>query len=103
MPWKPVDKQRRLCLFRFAPATNSYGRSYFNSEDDSTNNVNKNRWPDEMYDDLNDAQRAVLEPPYANRLDRPNIDNARDGTVVITSRNACKMQHDRDIFGTKYF
>jgi hypothetical protein len=55
-----------------------------------------------MYEDLNDAQRAVLEPPYANRLDRPEIQP--DATsVTISSRNARKKQHDKDLFGTKYF
>jgi hypothetical protein len=54
-----------------------------------------------MYDDLTDAQRAVLEPPYANRLDRPNINV--DGSVKITTRSERKKQHDREVFGTKYF
>jgi Protein involved in biosynthesis of mitomycin antibiotics/polyketide fumonisin len=92
MPWTQ-ETQRRVCLYRFSPATNVYGRSYF---------AEKGRWPEKMYEDLNDAQRAVLEPPYANRLDRPEIQE--DCTsVVISSRSARKKQHDQDIFGTKYF
>jgi hypothetical protein len=54
-----------------------------------------------MYEGLNEAQRAVLEPPYANRLDRPNIE--ADGSVTMTTRSERKKQHDREVFGTKYF
>jgi ectoine hydroxylase-related dioxygenase (phytanoyl-CoA dioxygenase family) len=93
MPWTPKDRQRRVCLYRFAPATNVYGRSYFGHEGGG--------WPKKMYEDLTDAQRAVLEPPYANRLDRPNI--KPDGSVEITTRSERKKQHDRDVFGTAYF
>jgi len=86
------DVQRRCALYRFAPATMSYGRSYFGEVC---------AWPSKFYDGLNDAQRSVLEPPYANRLDRPNI--RTDGTVEVTTRNDRKKQHDRNVFGTKYF
>eukprot|EP00543_Licmophora_paradoxa_P007412 CAMPEP_0202448612 /NCGR_PEP_ID=MMETSP1360-20130828/7426_1 /ASSEMBLY_ACC=CAM_ASM_000848 /TAXON_ID=515479 /ORGANISM="Licmophora paradoxa, Strain CCMP2313" /LENGTH=322 /DNA_ID=CAMNT_0049066277 /DNA_START=288 /DNA_END=1256 /DNA_ORIENTATION=- len=87
-----ADHQRRTCLYRFSPATNVYGRSYFGHE---------KGWPDAIYDDLTEAQRSVLEPPYANRLDRPNINP--DGSIEVTTRNERKKQHDQDIFGTKYF
>jgi ectoine hydroxylase-related dioxygenase (phytanoyl-CoA dioxygenase family) len=92
-PWTPENRQRRVCLYRFTPATNVYGRSYFGHEGGG--------WPKEMYEDLTDAQRAVLEPPYANRLDRPSI--LPDGSTEITTRNDRKKQHDREVFGTKYF
>jgi ectoine hydroxylase-related dioxygenase (phytanoyl-CoA dioxygenase family) len=88
-----ADTQRRTCLYRFTPATNVYGRSYFGHEGGG--------WPTKMYEGLTTAQRAVLEPPYANRLDRPNIQE--DGSVVVTSRDDRKMQHDRAVYGTKYF
>lgn len=94
LPWTSASRQRRVCLYRFAPATNAYGRSYFGHGEG-------NGWPEKIYDDLTDAQRAVLEPPYANRLDRPNMES--DGSVTITTRSARKKQHDRDVFGTKYF
>ena len=61
----------------------------------------ENTWPKAMYDDLNDAQRSVLEPPYANRLDRANIEE--DGSVIITTRNDKKKNFDKKVFGTKYF
>ena len=77
----------------------SYGRSYFQSDgSDSTT-----KWPKRFYDDLNDAQKAVLEPTYANRLDRPNIMDASSGTVEITQRSERKRQHDQEVFKTKYF
>jgi hypothetical protein len=87
------DCQRRTALYRFSPATNAYGRSYFGHEGGG--------WPTKMYDGLTPAQKAVLEPPYANRLDRPNI--LPDGSVEITQRSARKRQHDQEVFGTKYF
>lgn len=97
--WTNADTQRRCALYRFAPATMSYGRSYFQSDgSDSTT-----KWPERFYDDLNDAQKAVLEPPYANRLDRPNIIDASSGTVEITQRSERKRQHDQEVFKTKYF
>lgn len=103
MAWTP-ETQRRVCLYRFGPATNVYGRSYFNEQTGQT------MWPDKMYEGLNDAQKAVLEPPYANRLDRPEIvlERGLDGKVVAekvtySSRNERKKQHDQQLFGTKYF
>lgn len=91
--WTSTE-QRRTALFRFSPATQVYGRSYFGHEGGG--------WPTQIYDDLTPAQRAVLEPPYANRLDRPNImDDTK--SVVVTTRNDRKKQHDQDVFGTKYF
>ena len=119
--WTPKDRQRRACLYRFAPATSKfnalaltiiseisefvadtiafdsvgYGRSYFGHEGGG--------WPTAIYDGLNDAQRAVLEPPYANRLDRPNILLPRAEQVEITTRNERKKEHDQQVFGTKYF
>ena len=93
MAWTAKTRQRRACLYRFAPATNVYGRSYFGHDGGG--------WPLAIYDDLSETQRAVLEPPYANRLDRPNIQP--NGSVHITTRNARKKQHDMDVFGTKFF
>jgi ectoine hydroxylase-related dioxygenase (phytanoyl-CoA dioxygenase family) len=112
LPWTPTDRTRLACLYRFAPATNVYGRSYFGhsaagagtaaGDDDDGTTTNLMGWPSALYDDLTDAQRAVLEPPYANRLDRPNIQPDDDGSlsVVITTRSERKKQHDRQVFGT---
>jgi len=92
MAWNS-DQQRRVCLYRFSPSTNVYGRSYFGH--------NGGGWPEAMYENLTDAQRCVLEPPYANRLDRPIIQD--NGEVKISSRSERKKQHDKDLFGTNYF
>lgn len=110
LPWTPQDRPRRVCLFRFAPATNAYGRSYFGHHHPSSSSEEEGGgkgggglfWPVKMYEGLTEAQRAVLEPPYAYRLDRPNIDPS-DGSVEITTRSSRKKQHDRDVFGTRYF
>lgn len=98
LPWTVEGRQRRACLYRFAPATMSYGRSYMGHPQ-----PNEVGWPSKMYEGLSDAERAVLEPPYANRLDRPNILNAEEGSVEMTTRSARKRQHDQEVFGTKYF
>eukprot|EP00979_Chaetoceros_neogracilis_P000463 scaffold107_cov269-Chaetoceros_neogracile.AAC.55 len=92
MAWTP-ETQRRVCLYRFSPGTNVYGRSYF---------TENGKWPAKMYEDMNDAQRAVLEPPYANRLDRPEIQEDAE-SVKISTRNERKKKHDQEMFGTKYF
>jgi hypothetical protein len=90
------DTQRRCALYRFAPSTMAYGRSYFQGD------VSKSTsWPAKFYDNLNDAQLSVLQPPYANRLDRPNI--KKDGSVEVTQRSERKRRHDNDVFKTKYF
>jgi ectoine hydroxylase-related dioxygenase (phytanoyl-CoA dioxygenase family) len=112
MPWTCQTRQRRICLYRFSPATNAYGRSYFGShtihEDGNDNTTTGSNdkvmgWPKAMYDGLTEGQRAVLEPPYANRLDRPNIQDYDTNSTIITTRNERKKKHDRDVFGTKYF
>merc|ERR1719235_1767691 len=56
-----AEHERRIVLYRFAPPTVSYGRSYTPS------------WPAAMLEGLTATQRAVLEPPYAVRLDRPLV------------------------------
>ena len=98
--WKS-SQQRRTCLYRFAPATHAYGRSYYHPLEDNGEGGQMG-WPSAMYEDMTDAERAVLEPPYANRLDRPNIND--DGTSVeMTTRLDRKKEHDRAVFQTKYF
>ena len=92
MAWT-TETQRRVCLYRFSPSTNVYGRSYFGHEGGG--------WPTKMYEGLSDAERAVLEPPYANRLDRPEI--VENGEIIVSSRNEAKKKHDQQLFGTKFF
>lgn len=89
LPWCG-EHERRIALYRFSPATLAYGRSYSPS------------WPAEMLDGLTPAQQAVLEPPYANRLDRPVLKPEEEQPVVET-RNQAKKDFDAQIFRNKYF
>jgi len=89
LPWN-ADHERRIALYRFAPATVAYGRTYSPS------------WPSSMLEGLTAQQRAVLEPPYAERLDRPIV-RPLDGDVETNGRSAKKKCFDRDVFGTEYF
>lgn len=89
MPWV-AEHERRIALYRFAPATCCYGRSYLP------------QWPAAMLEGLSDQQRAVLEPPYANRLDRPIVrPGAQD--VTFESRAEAKKAFDRAVFKAGYF
>ncbi|CAJ1418939.1 unnamed protein product [Effrenium voratum] len=89
MAWT-AEHERRIALYRFAPATVAYGRSY------------TPQWPQEMLDDLTPTQRAVLEPPYAGRLDRPIVQPGSE-EPEFQSRAAKKKKFDEEVFGTKYF
>ena len=79
-------------------------------------------WPEDMMDGLTPAQHAVMQPPYANRLDRPVLaeakagDSGEDGTggeggaggggeqdVVVQSRSAAKKAWDATVFKNTYF
>ena len=33
-------------------------------------------WPEQMLEGMTPEQRAILEPPYHRRLDRPELDDA---------------------------
>jgi len=89
LPWTS-EHERRVALYRFAPSTIAYGRSYYP------------QWPSAMLEDLSEQQRAVLEPPYANRLDRPVVRPGKEG-VIVESRSESKKAFDRAVFKTGYF
>ncbi len=61
LPWK-ADHQRRSLLFRYSPGNLAYAKGYFPT------------WPESMLEGLTPEQRAVLEPPYHTRLDRPVLE-----------------------------
>jgi len=86
--WR-ADHQRRIALFRFAPPTMAYGRSYYT------------KWPETYYEGASSEQIAVLEPPYSTRLDRPVLNE--QGTIEVLSRSVKKKSHDEKVFGTDYF
>jgi hypothetical protein len=93
-PWRAAH-QRRFALYRFAPANMGYGRGY--TELDPS-----------FYDGMTPLQRAVVEPPYASRLERAlvTVDAARDdpeGPAPIKKRSEAKKAFDRQLFGTNYF
>ena len=71
-----------------------------------------------MMEGLTEEQRAVLQPPFATRLDRSLISFKQDEvegaggggagtegelTVETESRNTMKKDWDAKTFGTKYF
>eukprot|EP01043_Picozoa_sp_COSAG02_P009655 COSAG02_NODE_330_length_24501_cov_39.465850_22_plen_102_part_00 len=100
-----------MALFCFAPATVEYGRSYLHSSSVPATEANLlilgASWPAEMTDGMTAEQLAVLQPPYAKRLDRPLLarDYAREGGeggIAYRSRNDRGKAHDRDVFKTAY-
>jgi len=90
LPWT-AEHERRVALYRFAPCAAAYGRSYSPS------------WPTAMLDGMTARQLAVMEPPYAERLDRPLISADPEEAPKLCSRSAAKKQFDREVFGTEYF
>ena len=66
LPWT-ADHDRRSVLFRMSPGNLAYAPGY-------------NPWPEEMLAGLTPEQRAVLEPPYHSRLNRPELGD--DGKLV---------------------
>jgi hypothetical protein len=63
-----AEHPRRSVLFRYAPANSAYagGRHDFDREHRA-----ELAWPAAWYEGLTDARRAVLEPPYHPRHERP--------------------------------
>ena len=92
-PWL-AEHQRRIALYRFAPANMGYGRGYLEV-------------PRESLEDLPDQARAVLEPPYSTRLERPLVtpETAADAEAPPDQkpRSEAKKAFDRKLFGTSYF
>lgn len=89
LPWT-ADHERRIALYRFAPSTAAYSRSYVPE------------WPAAMLDGLSPLESAVLDPPYANRLDRPIVCPGME-SIAVNSRSQEKKDFDREVFGTAYF
>jgi len=92
-PWT-MPYERRLALYRFAPANFAYGRAYLNG------------WGlnDDVRERCTPAQRAVLEPPFAPRLERTVTTAAGDdGEPYVKQRAPAKKDHDRAVFKTDFF
>lgn len=91
LPWR-ADHQRRLALYRFAPANFAYGRAYLND------------WGTDVLSKCTDAQKAVLGPPHAVRLERPTLtEQGEDGPINVYKRPKAKKDHDVAVFGSDYF
>lgn len=89
-PWT-AEHRRRVALYRFAPATACYSKSYYP------------QWPAAAREDMTPAQLAVLEPPYALRLERPVPDPAREGETTRMLRPSHKKEFDEKVFGKPSF
>ena len=70
LPWQRKDRQRRSLLIRYSPKYLHFAGGYYD--------VTFPEWADE----LTEAQRSVLEPPYI--YNRPLIED--DGKVVVSPR-----------------
>ncbi|KAJ1461562.1 hypothetical protein M885DRAFT_506573 [Pelagophyceae sp. CCMP2097] len=92
LPWRQ-DYERRLALFRFAPANFGYGRAYLNE------------WGAGTLDRCTPAQRAVLQPPFAARLERDVSTALGDSgpPPEKKKRMQSKKDHDRAVFGSDFF
>ena len=95
-PWQGAH-ERRIALYRFAPANMGYGRGYL-------------QVPPAHLDRLSAQQRAVVEPPYSTRLDRPLADAAGEAADADAAppkpkqaRSAAKKDFDQKLFGVSYF
>ena len=102
LPWTNKEMQRKLALYRFAPSGVAYGRAYLGDFNEVGTPFGI---PKEILDsEFTEAQLAVLEPPYNNRLERPEL-AVENGEVVVKrfKRSEAKKEHDRSIFGTPYF
>ena len=91
-PWR-ASRQRRICIYRFAPPNMGYGRGYLDM-------------PPGALDHFTELQRAVVEPPYAVRLERPLVTPQAAAAGEPASkrpRDEAKKDHDRATLGTAYF
>ena len=130
LPWR-ADRERRLALVRFSPATLSYGRGYLGGfgvagaglnglaevsaggttgkpgffENDNEASSKQQSDPSELR--FSPAQLATLAPPFAIRMERGvlDYDHGPGGTVgpAVKPRAPGKLEHDLRTFGTRYF
>ena len=90
LPWA-AEHQRRTVIYRFAPAGSAYGRGYLPD------------WPEEALEGMSDAQKAVLEPPYHPRMNRPYVNVQTGEAVEAKPRESFKVEFDEQVFGRRYF
>ena len=87
LPWQS-EVERRTAIYRFSPAGSAYGRAYL-----------------EGYEELaalTEAERAVLQPPFHPRLDRPTVSDEGEAEQPAP-REDFKKAFDQKVFGKNYF
>lgn len=111
LAWKGKHGDRKTVIYRFSPSNYGYSRSYYPKWMHSNHENDKIHF----YEDLTEAELAVLEPPYNNRLDRPyisgyHLEGSEDGlnksiklNVSIESRAKEKKEFDKQVFKTEFF
>ncbi|GBG28573.1 Hypothetical Protein FCC1311_047952 [Hondaea fermentalgiana] len=91
LPWTPADRQRRVALFRFAPATHAFARGYCSE-----------RWPEAFLDGMSEQELAVMQPPFHPMYDRATLSEDAQSTIS-QGRAQVKKDFDLEVFGTKYY
>lgn len=90
MPWRGRH-ERRLALYRFAPANFAYGRAYVEG------------FGEGVLERCTPAQAAMLQAPFAPRLSRTLVDADDPTRVHVKERAEAKRKLDEQTFGTKTF
>lgn len=82
-----MNQERRVALFRFAPATCAYARGYLDEPDFAL---------------LTPAQKAVVASPYHVDQDR-QVPDENGGVWIPHPRRADKKRFDQTVFGNDYY
>ena len=97
LPWSGAS-ERRIALFRFAPGNMAYGRGC------------SRPWSEGFRRSLSPEELSVLEPAYANRLERDRLRVSEDegGRLTVRKemqyeRNPEKKKLDQDLFDRDWF
>jgi hypothetical protein len=89
---RQAEHERRVALYRFAPATCAYARGY-----STTPNY-------DFVEYLSPAQRSVLTTPYYEGLDRARpIEGGGTDAHVPNPRKEFKREFDRVVFNQEYY
>ena len=88
LPWKGESDSRINLFYRYCPANFAYGRGYLENFSDIIN-------------ELSEAEKSVLQPPFVNRLDRVQI--LEDNKTNICERSQFKKDYDKEVFDCEYF
>ena len=92
LPWKGSNQRRNL-IYRFSPATNAYGRGFWENSG----------WPESYTKNMSEAQLATMQPPYHPRLNRVAVSPDGNGVIQPAPREKHKVDFDRAVFKADYF